>query len=130
MLDTKPLVAVSMNQGKSAAWDKFLTPTAFCADKGSTLVLHMGNAVCDIMGIAKEADPENGETTVNSMFDTTAKDAANFPGLQGTAPFDSFVHPDFKVYVVSQFTEEDIADFYAWGPFPLESCHLLVINES
>merc|ERR1711907_102858 len=77
VLDTKPLVGLSMSQGKTAAWEKVTTSASFAVDKGRTLVLHMGDGGCD------------------------------------------FVHPDFQVYVVSQFVEEDILDFFEWGPFPL-----------
>merc|ERR1711959_603417 len=126
LLETKPLVGVAMNEGKQAAWDRIVAAATWPVSNGRNLTLHMGNGCCDLLGIAKEADPVNGETTLRSLFDTTASECECFPALVDC----DFVHPDFSMYVVSEFIEEDVASFYEWGPFPLEACHLLVVNES
>jgi len=113
-----------MNEGKKAAWDKFAQQASCAVGQETTLILHMGNGAFDILGTAREAHPE-GETTVRALFDAKERDAAKFGALDLE---DDFVHPAFRLVVVSEFLEEDIEAFFEWGPFPLESCRLLVVN--
>merc|ERR1712224_150097 len=134
VLDAKALVGLAMNEGKPAAWDriKLAAEGAMKAGMGNTLLLAMRNGAPDLVGIAKETGAEQ-EKTLESLF-TATKDkplsseevAAAFPAL-GLEAGDC--KPDFRTYVVSEFLEEDIEEFFQWVQIPLESCHLVVVED-
>jgi len=125
VLHTKPLVGKAMQQGKAAAWEAVKTQLAVAAQREGNFVLHYGNGVFDLMGTAKEADPASGESLVRAMFNAREeKDPLRFSNLDT-----DFIHPEFKIFLVSEFLEEDVESFFDWGPFPLASCQLLVVNE-
>lgn len=122
---TKPLVGKAMQQGKDKAWEVVVNAASAAIDKETWLCLDMGNGAADLLGYAKEGDPDHGETTLRSLFDAREKDENKFKGLNDCV----FVNPAFKVMVFSEFLEEDVLDFFSWGPFPLEQCRLLVIKD-
>jgi len=122
---TKPLVGKAMQMGKDMAWKDIKDFAANATQHSVPLVFHMGNGAADLLGYAR--DGGDAEGTLRALFDPRCKDPEQMPGLELEPPV--FVHSEFQVWVFSQFMEEDVLDFFSWGPFPLEACHLLVITK-
>merc|ERR1711998_458969 len=122
VLECKPLVGLAMNEGKAACWERVKTAAAGAMKAGNTLVLHMRDGCADLNGFAADA---GGKEAFDAIFTADIpKQHTSFPGLDLEV---GDVRDEFKVCVVSSFIEEDIEDFFAWGPIPMEMCHLLVI---
>merc|ERR1711988_45450 len=122
-VECKPLVGMAMNEGKAKCWDRIATAAVGAMKCGNTLTLLMRDGCPDLAGMAKEAGREEAFTALFTA--DVPKTHTSFPGLD-LEPGD--VREEFKVVVVSKFLAEDIEDFFGWGPIPMDSCHLLVVN--
>lgn len=89
----------------------------------------MGGATCDLLDIAGYQHTRIVQLLFDPRERTYPSRRFNETEWVFEEKGDEYIHPEFRMFVVTELQEERLGTFFEYGPFPLEHCHLLIVNE-